>query len=186
MFQINKYPILIHVKILHLLEMIIITEFHNVLLVSNLLVTIMKARPHGSFLTSPIKSFQHWSRLFFMSCIKAILAIFYASCSRASTFELVYFRCAVSRVVQWRVTRGFLRQLPKGGILRTKPVKYLINYVPRWRPYRTVYNLTFSKFRSRKVFFKLISWVWNFCHCLHYRRITSRVSDRIRCRQVSS
>ena len=25
-----------------------------------------------------------------------------------------------------------------------------------------------------------------FCHCLHYRRITSRVSDRIRCRQVSS
>ena len=22
--------------------------------------------------------------------------------------------------------------------------------------------------------FKLISWVWNFCHCLHYRRITSR------------
>ena len=34
--------------------------------------------------------------------------------------------------------------------------------------------------------FKLISWVWNFCHCLHYRRITSRVSDRIRCLQVSS
>ena len=33
--------------------------------------------------------------------------------------------------------------------------------------------------------FKLISWVWNFCHCLHYRRITSRVSDRIRCRKVS-
>ena len=28
----------------------------------------------------------------------------------------------------------------------------------------------------------LISWVWNFGHCLHYRRITSRVSDRIRCR----
>ena len=24
------------------------------------------------------------------------------------------------------------------------------------------------------------------CHCLHYRRFTSRVSDRIRCRQVSS
>ena len=29
------------------------------LLVTNLLVTILKARPHGSFSTSPIKSFQH-------------------------------------------------------------------------------------------------------------------------------
>ena len=34
--------------------------------------------------------------------------------------------------------------------------------------------------------FKLISWVWNFCHWLHYRRITSRVSDKVHCRQVSS
>ena len=32
---------------------------------------------------------------------------------------------------------------------------------------------------------KLISWVWNFCRCLHYWWITSRVSDRIRCWQVS-
>ena len=29
------------------------------LLVTNLLITILKARPHGSFSTSPIKSFQH-------------------------------------------------------------------------------------------------------------------------------
>ena len=33
------------------------------LLVTNLLVTILKARPHGSFSTSPIKSLQHWSRI---------------------------------------------------------------------------------------------------------------------------
>ena len=58
------------------------------------------------------------------------------------------------RVVQWRVTRGFLRKLPKWGILCRKSVEYLINYEPRWQPYRTVYNLTFSKFHFRKVCFK--------------------------------
>ena len=36
------------------------------------------------------------------------------------------------------------------------------------------------------IIIKLGSWVRNFCHCLHYRKITSRVSDRIRCRQLSS
>ena len=40
------------------------------LLVTNLLVTIMKARPHDSFSTSPIKSFQHWSRLFSMPSLR--------------------------------------------------------------------------------------------------------------------
>ena len=67
------------------------------LLVINLLVTIWKARPHGSFSTSPIKPFQHWSRLFFMPCLRAVLAVSHASCSRVSPFERVCFRRAVRR-----------------------------------------------------------------------------------------
>ena len=59
------------------------------LLVTSLLVTILKVRPHWSFSTSPIKSFQHWSRLFFMPCLRADLTFFYASRSRGSPFEQV-------------------------------------------------------------------------------------------------
>ena len=53
-------------------------------LVTNLLVTILKARPHGSFSTSTIKSFQQSSHLFFMPCLRADFAIFHTSCSRES------------------------------------------------------------------------------------------------------
>ena len=59
------------------------------LLVTNLSVTILKARPHGSFSTSPIKSFQHCSRLFFMPCLRADFTFFHVSCSRKSPFEPV-------------------------------------------------------------------------------------------------
>ena len=65
------------------------------LLVTNLLVTIWKARPHGSFSTSPIKFFQHWSQVFFMPCLKADFAFFHASRSRESPFGRVNLRCAV-------------------------------------------------------------------------------------------
>ena len=65
------------------------------LLVTNLLVTILKGKPNGSFLTSPIKSFQHCSQLLFMPCLRAALAVFHASCSRISPFERVYFRRAL-------------------------------------------------------------------------------------------
>ena len=50
------------------------------LLMSNLLVTVLKVRPHGSFSTSPIKSFQYWRRLFFMPRLKAGFTTFHASC----------------------------------------------------------------------------------------------------------
>ena len=50
-----------------------------------------------------------------------------------------------------------------------KPVKYLINYVPKWRPYRTVYNLTFSKSHSRKVRSKQPP---ESCHQMHKKKIT--------------
>ena len=43
------------------------------LLDTNLLVTILKAGPHGPFSTSPFKFFQHSSRLFFMPCRELIL-----------------------------------------------------------------------------------------------------------------
>ena len=54
--------------------------------------------------------------------------------------------------------------------------------------YRNInyYNIYISSFTRYYLSIKLISWVRNFCHCPHYQRITSRVSDRIRCRQVSS
>ena len=42
-----------------------IVEAEIFLLVNNLLVNILTARPHGSFSTSPIEPFQHWNRLFF-------------------------------------------------------------------------------------------------------------------------
>ena len=64
------------------------------LLVTNLLVTILKARPHWSFSTSTIKSFQHWSRLSFMPCLRADFAFFHASCSRVLPFERVNLRRA--------------------------------------------------------------------------------------------
>ena len=48
------------------------------LLITKLLVTILKARPHGSFSTSPIKSFQHCRRLFFMPRLRAAFALFHA------------------------------------------------------------------------------------------------------------
>ena len=48
------------------------------LLVTNLLESTLKARPYGSFSTSPIKSLPHWSRLFFMTCLRAV---FHTSCS---------------------------------------------------------------------------------------------------------
>ena len=53
-------------------------------LVTNLLVTILKTRPHRSFSTSPIEFFQHWSRLFCMPYPRADFSIFHASCSRRS------------------------------------------------------------------------------------------------------
>ena len=59
------------------------------LLVTILLVTILKARPHGSFSTSPIKSFQYWSRLFYMPYLRADFAFSHASCSRESPFKRV-------------------------------------------------------------------------------------------------
>ena len=59
------------------------------LLVTNLLVNILKVRSYGSFSTSQITSFQHWSRLFFMPCLRADFAIFHASCSRKSPFKRV-------------------------------------------------------------------------------------------------
>ena len=65
------------------------------LLVTNLLVTILKARPHGSFSTSPIKSFKHSSRLFFMPCLGADFAFNHASRSRGSPFYRVNLRRAV-------------------------------------------------------------------------------------------
>ena len=55
---------------------------------------ILKAWPHGPFSTSLIKSFQHWSRLFFMPCLKAAFALFHASCSITFPFERVNFRRA--------------------------------------------------------------------------------------------
>ena len=64
------------------------------LLVTNLLVTILKARPHGSFSTSPIKSFQHWSPLFFMPYLRADFDFSQASCSRDSPLERVNLRRA--------------------------------------------------------------------------------------------
>ena len=71
------------------------------LLVTSLFVTILKARPHGSFSTSLIKSFEHWSRLFFMPCLRAGFAFFHASRSRGSPFERVNLR---------RVVRHFRRR----------------------------------------------------------------------------
>ena len=59
------------------------------LLVTNLLVTILKARPHGSFATLPIKSLRHWSGLFFMPRLKATFAPINALCSRASPFDML-------------------------------------------------------------------------------------------------
>ena len=64
-------------------------------LVTNLLVTILEARPHGSLSTSPIKAFQHWSRLFFMPYLRAYFAFFHASHIRGSLFEQANHRCAV-------------------------------------------------------------------------------------------
>ena len=61
-------------------------------LVTNLLVTILKARSHGSFSTSPNKFVQHWSRLFFIPCLMAAFVPFHASCSIASPFDWVNFR----------------------------------------------------------------------------------------------
>ena len=61
---------------------------------ANLLVTILKPRPHGSFSNSPIMSCQHWSRLFFMPCLRADFAFFHVSCSRESPFERLNLRCA--------------------------------------------------------------------------------------------
>ena len=65
------------------------------LIVTNLLVTILKVRPHGFFSSSPIKSFQHWSRIFFMPCLRADFAFFHTSRSRGSPFERVNLRRAV-------------------------------------------------------------------------------------------
>ena len=48
------------------------------LLVTNLSVTILKTKPYGSFSTSLIKFFQHWSRLFLIPCLKAPFAVFHA------------------------------------------------------------------------------------------------------------
>ena len=47
-----------------------------------------------SFSTSPIKSFQHWSLLFFMPCLRADFAILHASRSRESPFERMNLRRA--------------------------------------------------------------------------------------------
>ena len=63
----------------NVLDSIGIAQDGAFLLVTNLLVTILKARPHGSFLTPPIKSYPHWSRLLFMPCLRAVLAVFHAS-----------------------------------------------------------------------------------------------------------
>ena len=57
-------------------------------------MTVLKAKPHGSFSTLPVMSFQHRSRLFFMPNLKAAFAPFHASCNRASPFERVNFRRA--------------------------------------------------------------------------------------------
>ena len=65
------------------------------LLVTNLLVNILKARPHWSFLTSQIKSFQHSSLLFFMPCPRADFGFFHASRSRGPLFKRVNLRHAV-------------------------------------------------------------------------------------------
>ena len=93
------------------------------LLVINLLVTILKARPHGSFWTSPIKSFQHWSRLFFMPCLRADFAFFRASRSRRSTFERVNLRRALRhfrrRTDNWsfhQYIESPVRPCPRRGI----------------------------------------------------------------------
>ena len=63
-------------------------------LVTNLLVTMLKAIPHMSLSTSLIRFFQHWIRLFFMPRFRADFAIFHASCSAASPFERMYFHRA--------------------------------------------------------------------------------------------
>ena len=65
--------------------------------------------------------------------------------------------------------------------------KYMKNFFAYYLlAFKHVLSIIFNDLRVIKESKKIISWVWNFCHCLHYRRITSRVSDRIRCRQVSS
>ena len=64
------------------------------LLITNLLVTILKARPLGSLSTSLIKSFQRWTRLFLMPCLSADFASIHASRSRGSPFERVNLRRA--------------------------------------------------------------------------------------------
>ena len=57
-------------------------------------MAILKARPHGSLLISPIRSFQHWSLLFLMLFFRAPWAFFYASSSAESSPERVYLSCA--------------------------------------------------------------------------------------------
>ena len=66
----------------------------NFFFAGNILVIILKARPHGSISTSPIKSFQRWNRLFFMPRLNAAFAPFHASSSRASPLDRVNFRHA--------------------------------------------------------------------------------------------
>ena len=75
------------------------------LLVSNFLVT------------STIKFFKHWNQLFFMSCFRAVLAVFHASWSKASPFERVYFRRVVRHSRRGTDNWSFLVRLcPRRGI----------------------------------------------------------------------
>ena len=60
-------------------------------LITNLLVTILQARTHGSFSTSPIKPFHHWSQFLFIPRLKAAFALSHASCSRVYPFDWVNF-----------------------------------------------------------------------------------------------
>ena len=75
------------------------------------------------FSTSPIKSFQHWSQLFFMPCLKADFAISHTSRSRRSPFERVNLRRAERhsrrRTDNWsfhQYIKSLVRPCPQRGI----------------------------------------------------------------------
>ena len=93
-------------------------------------------------------------------------------------------RCSTLR--QWRFTSVNFNQTLLVNQNHHQSLQIINNYPILSDPFES--EQPFGK-NGRKYYYNnfiLVSWVRNSCHCLHYRRIISCVSARIRFRQVSS
>ena len=96
------------------------------------------------------------SRLHFISCVTIWLFVFLS----LIFVDYIFFKNSMLRVV---------RKRNYSSVRQPKELR-----VYSWRYNLPTFTLRFfyDVFKDSSI---LISWVWNFCHCLHYRRITIRV-----------